>query len=162
MSVVTLADIDTGWALAGFLNQGWPVLVLQVEPVMFRTFLFSLLCLLMLLFMAVQYNDPDGLLWIGVYSVPAIWSAVSAFRPRLYRQAPVYAALLSSVVVSLAVMVHFWPTSAGFWNKAVWYEVETAREGMGMMIVVWVILLSCWVAIRYRSGSSAEGLSLQR
>ena len=46
-------------------------------------YVFSVLALLMLLAVAVQYNDPDGPLWMVYYGVPAVWCALAAFRPQL-------------------------------------------------------------------------------
>jgi hypothetical protein len=43
----------------------------------------------MLLFVAVQYNDPDGPLWMVIYGVPAIWAGLAWMRPQLLlRPAP--------------------------------------------------------------------------
>jgi len=42
--------------------------------------------LLMILFVGVQYNDPDGLLWAAIYLVPAIWAGILAFRPHLIQK----------------------------------------------------------------------------
>jgi hypothetical protein len=43
----------------------------------------------MLLFVAVQYNDPDGPLWMVLYGVPAIWAGLAWMRPQLLlRPAP--------------------------------------------------------------------------
>ena len=39
-----------------------------------------LLGLVMVAFAAVQYNDPDALLWIVIYLVPAAWAFAAAFR----------------------------------------------------------------------------------
>lgn len=101
----------------------------------------GILLILMLLFMAVQYNDPDGLFWMGVYSVPAMWCAVTIFWRQWFVLSQVRIALWFSTVLSVMGVIHFWPVTSGFWHKAVWHEVETAREGMGMMIVLGVHLL---------------------
>jgi hypothetical protein len=44
------------------------------------TYLSILLGLIMLLFAGVQYNDPDGPLWVVIYGVPAAWAFLAAFK----------------------------------------------------------------------------------
>lgn len=93
--------------------------------------------------MGVQYNDPDGPLWMAIYSVPAIWAAIALFRQPWLGNKLVHFALLFCLFVAVVGVIYFWPTSAGWWRQDVWWEVETAREGMGMMIVV-IVLLTVW------------------
>lgn len=108
----------------------------------------------MLLFMAVQYNDPDGLMWVAIYSVPAAWCAVAAWRVQWLSRADVYTALLCSMAAALALMIHFWPTTDRFWVKSVWWETETAREGMGIMIAMVMLSLVWLLALRKRAGQA--------
>ncbi len=96
---------------------------------------YGILSLLMLLFMAVQYNDPDGLLWMGIYAIPAVWCALAAFWRQSLEKTVVRAALWCSLALSALGVVYFWPLVPSFWRKSVWIDVEIAREGMGMMIV---------------------------
>ena len=104
-------------------------------------FVFITLMCLMFLFAGVQYNDPDGLMWVAIYLVPAVWSALAAFWPRAYDY-PFTAFLLGfSIAASIVGVIWFWPLTPRFWTKDVWYNVETAREGMGLMIVTGVLCL---------------------
>jgi len=97
------------------------------------------LALLMLVFAAVQLNDPDAFVWIPIYLVPGVLAAIAAFRlPVLAKSVTLLGGL---AVLSLAGVVYYWPTTPGFWQQAVWWETETAREGMGMMIVAIVMLV---------------------
>ncbi|MFK8082029.1 MAG: transmembrane 220 family protein [Granulosicoccus sp.] len=98
-----------------------------------------LMCL-MLLFMGVQYNDPDGLMWMVIYAVPACWCAVAGFWWRAFDHAATQWALACSILAALGGIFLFWPLTPRFWTKDVWYNVETAREGMGLMIVTGVLL----------------------
>ena len=41
----------------------------------------GVLCLLMLAFVAVQYNDPDAAVWMVIYALPAAWAALAAWQP---------------------------------------------------------------------------------
>jgi len=38
-------------------------------------------------------------------------------------------------------MIYYWPKSEKWWTQEIWWEVETAREGMGLMITVLVLAL---------------------
>lgn len=103
-----------------------------------------ILCLLMLLFIGVQYNDPDGPVWMLIYAVPAVWAGLAAARPRWLTGRMAQALLIACIVASLLGIVRFWPDTPRWWAKDVWYDVETAREGMGMMIVLLVLLVVGW------------------
>ena len=41
-------------------------------------YVFGVVALTMLLFTVVQYNDPDGPLWMVYYGVPAVWAGITA------------------------------------------------------------------------------------
>ncbi|MBX2886270.1 MAG: transmembrane 220 family protein [Granulosicoccus sp.] len=110
-------------------------------------YLNLLLALLMLVFIAVQYNDPDGVIWMLIYLFPAIWALFAAFKPNILRSTAPSLLLALSIVVSIGLMVYYWPTSPGWWKQEIWWEVETAREGMGMMIVT-IVLLVAWLTAR--------------
>lgn len=101
-----------------------------------------LLCLAMFAFMAVQYNDPDGPLWMLYYAVPAFWAAATAWRRDLAQRPLWRAALWASLAVWAGLMVLYWPPMPGFWRKEVWWVEETAREGMGMMLAFVVVALA--------------------
>ena len=96
----------------------------------------------MLLFIAVQINDPDGLVWAAIYAVPALLMLLVVARPNCFT------ALNGKIVRWLAVAlmvvgtVVFWPKTPGFWQQSVWWETESAREGMGMMVALMVTLSS--------------------
>lgn len=96
----------------------------------------------MLLFGAVQYNDPDGIFWMIVYTVPALWCGLALFFPQLFKRRIAQAAYWACVVLTVVGVVYFWPITPKFWTKDVWYNVETAREGMGLMIVLGVLLFA--------------------
>jgi len=95
---------------------------------------------LMLAFAGVQYNDPDALLWIVIYLVPAAWAFAAAFRPAQVRSLAGERLLWLSVAIGVGTTVFYWPTMPGFWHKDVWWVEETAREGMGVMIALAVLL----------------------
>lgn len=104
-------------------------------------YVLMLLGLLMVAFAAVQYNDPDALLWIVIYLVPAAWAFAAAFRPLGVRTLAGERLLWATTAIGVGAMVFYWPTMPQFWRRDVWWVEETAREGMGVMIGVAVLLV---------------------
>ena len=113
-------------------------------------YLNMLLALAMIAFAAVQYNDPDALLWIVYYIVPAAWASLVAFRIDVVRSTLGMRLLWASVVVWLGLVIFYWPQVPGFWRKEVFMEEETAREGMGLMIA-WLALLVALATARAKA-----------
>ena len=105
----------------------------------------AFLCVLLIAFAAVQYNDPDFYFWAPVYLLPAALAGLAAYRPQRLHNPPFSAVLLVCIVASIVGTLWFWPTEEGFWRREVWWESETAREGMGVMIVAVALFV---VAIR--------------
>ncbi len=110
----------------------------------------GIFCLIMVAFTVVQFNDPDALSWALIYGAIAIWCGLAAFRTELI--SGVWGRRLMALSIGLAVIGVIWyfPKTPGFWHKDVWWETETAREGMGMMIA-FVALVVAWMTVRVRS-----------
>ncbi|MEM9029805.1 MAG: transmembrane 220 family protein [Pseudomonadota bacterium] len=109
---------------------------------------------LMIVFAAVQYNDPDGPFWAGIYAVPAVFAAIAALRPS-------WLSGFGLVLLGLAAFgaaagtVYYWPKEVAFWRQDVWWNSETAREGMGMMIILaGLLLILCGRLVGRRSSGS--------
>ena len=103
----------------------------------------GLLCVMLLAFAAVQYNDPDVYFWMPLYAFAAAWAGMAAYRPWQLRRRP-WAALLALCLVAAAIATAwYWPTEEAFWRQDVWWESETAREGMGVMIVTVTLPRRC-------------------
>jgi hypothetical protein len=122
-------------------------------------YVFSVLAVLMVLATLVQYNDPDGPLWMVYYGVPAIWCGLAAFRPAIFTSGTARALLVASVVAAVALTIWYWPPVAGFWHEQVWEMgkvdpqaaaiAEQSREGMGMMIAAVVLVaVALWAFLR--------------
>lgn len=107
----------------------------------------------MLGFAAVQYNDPDALLWIVIYMIPAIWAGLAAFRLTALRTISGTRMLLASVAAGIAAVIFYWPEMPGFWRTEVFMAEETAREGMGVMIALMVLLAALFSARRASAGT---------
>jgi hypothetical protein len=110
----------------------------------------GLLALVMVAFAAVQYNDPDWALWVVYYAVPMFWVLVAGFRHALLQRTQWLGALWACVAVWIGLVYFYWPTMPNFWRQAVWWEEETAREGMGLMIALGVLLVALFTAYRKR------------
>ena len=106
--------------------------------------------ILMVLFAAVQYNDPDGPLWVAIYMVPAVWAGLVAFKLDMAAGNKAFTAIVVCLIGYVAVMVYYWPTTPGFWHREVWWETETAREGMGAMIAAFAIAIAFLTVWRHR------------
>lgn len=88
----------------------------------------------MVLFALVQLNDPDALGWTLVYALVALALLLAAWRPDTLR-GPFGRASLVALLAGLLVLVALlWPEQGAFWRREVWWEEESAREGMGVMI----------------------------
>lgn len=116
-------------------------------------YVLMLLGMLMAAFAAVQYNDPDALLWVVIYLVPAAWAFAAAFRPATVRSLAGERLLWATLAAGVGTMVIYWPTVPHFWRKDVWWVEETAREGMGVMVgfAVLVVVLAASMARNRRS-----------
>ncbi len=118
-------------------------------------YLNGFLCVIMILFVGVQYNDPDFAFWMVIYGIPAFWAGAAALRPAALQRRFTASGLVLTTVAAVAGTVYFWPRMPGFWRQEVWWEEETAREGMGMMIVVVVLLVVLLTAWRGRPRPAA-------
>lgn len=93
------------------------------------------------LFVVAQVNDPDPLLWMGIYGVAAFWAAVGALRPDLLSRRVWRPLFLVSFALAAVGLAWFWPRTPGWWQVGTWWENEESREGMGMMIVLVAMLI---------------------
>ncbi|MBX2878617.1 MAG: transmembrane 220 family protein [Granulosicoccus sp.] len=121
-------------------------------------FLNGFMMLLMLMCAGVQYNDPDGVLWMAIYAVPSFWCAVGVFHPQSFNWTICRWGLIVSLLGSCFGVMWFWPEAESFWQKSVWFETEAAREGMGMMIVA-IVLLITWLTSPKPGGRSTTAMT---
>lgn len=109
---------------------------------------------IMVAFAAVQYNDPDALLWIAIYLIPAAWAFAAALRPTQVRSPRGTALLSLTIALAVGASVYYWPQAPQFWRKEVWWVDEEAREGMGMMVVLAVLLFVAATSLRAKTRRS--------
>jgi len=121
----------------------------------------AFLCVLLIAFAAVQYNDPDFYFWVPVYLLPAALAGLAAYRPQRLNNPPFSAVLLVCIVASIVGTLWFWPTEEGFWHREVWWQSEAAREGMGFMIVTIALLVAALSARSARHGGRPPKASEQ-
>lgn len=111
----------------------------------------GVLALLLVLFAAVQVNDPDPLFWGVIYVAAAVWCALAALRPALLRTGVARALLVLSLGLTAWGVVAFFPASERWWSIDVWWPEasgETSREGMGMMVVAAAMAAAALVGLR--------------
>lgn len=94
----------------------------------------------------VQLNDPDPVVWITLYTIPALVSLL--FLKKKF-PAPVYLVL---AIVYLAIAIYQWPPEfEGFLFGEVKtmrsMNIELARESFGMGIVA-AAMLVLWLNVR--------------
>ena len=115
----------------------------------------GILGVLLILFVAVQWNDPDGLVWMVIYGLGAVWCLLAALRPVVFAAGLIAALFGLCLAAAVAGMIWFWPKVTNWWDIDVWWpEVtgETSREGMGMMVLVVCLLAAGTVVMRVRRG----------
>lgn len=115
-------------------------------------------CLLLIIFAAVQYNDPDFWRWGAIYGVAALFAALAALRPGLLSAGKGMLAYLVGFALAVAGMFYYWPDTPEWWAPHVWADAavmsdgtEIAREGMGMMVVALAMLIVGVTVLRRRA-----------
>lgn len=101
----------------------------------------GIFCFILILFAVVQYNDPDFYLWGTIYGLAAVFAGIAALSPALFARPGLRLSYLIALAASVAGLIYYWPTTPRWWVKEVWWETETAREGMGMMIVLAALMI---------------------
>ena len=90
--------------------------------------LCGVLAALLVLFAAVQYDDPDPLFWGAVYAVAAAWCGLAAFRPALLRTGVARVLLVASLVVTAWGVVAFFPDAERWWSIDVWWPEQSGKS----------------------------------
>ncbi|MCW5899659.1 MAG: transmembrane 220 family protein [Flavobacteriales bacterium] len=116
--------------------------------------LYIFLALLFAAFAALQYNDPDPLIWIPAYGVVALFFVLAA-RGRLPRWPPIaWAVLLGVWMLTMVPGFIEWvrmgtPTITGS-MKAEEPHIELVREFLGLLVAVLALV---FLIVRGRRGA---------
>jgi hypothetical protein len=105
-------------------------------------YLSLLLSILMFLFVFVQFNDPDFYYWASIYSIPALSSLLVFLNPKIIHKLPLQLLFIILFIVIIFLTGFYWPKESLWWEIDIWWNTETAREGMGMMISSLVMIIS--------------------
>lgn len=107
-------------------------------------------CVVMGLFAVVQYNDPDAVLWILIYAIPALWAGTAAFRPGSLGTGPlVLLAYGLCLAAAVAGTMYLWPSEI-----ATWWDNEEVREGLGLIVMTMALLIVGLTVLRERRETS--------
>lgn len=94
---------------------------------------------------ALQFNDPDPIQWIAIYTAACVLSLVMFVRRRLMMAVPI--AVFAIAIAWAAVIAFGGPAASEYGHMFDAWEmkspsVEEAREASGLLIVaVWMIVL---------------------
>ena len=106
------------------------------------------LCVLLALFTIVQYNDPDAILWIVIYGLPAIWAGFTAYRPNAFEHNHLLVGVFGLNLLAIAVgAIYMWPQEV-----STWWDNEEVREGLGLIITTIALLIVAFTLWRRRRG----------
>ena len=89
--------------------------------------------------------------------MPAAWAGLAAFRPHKLRDRLPSLALAACTALAVVAAIVLWPQDEGWWRQEVWWESEPAREGMGLMVVVIVMLVVGLTWSRMRRDLTTSG-----
>ena len=79
---------------------------------------------------------------------------MAAVRPALLRRPAERALLAASLALALWAVIVFWPPLERWWAIDVWWPEqsgETAREGMGTMVLLLALIAAAAVGLRRRA-----------
>jgi hypothetical protein len=98
-------------------------------------YLSGILCVLLGLFTVVQYNDPDAILWILIYGLPAIWAGFAAYYPGAFVRNQLFLGVFGLNILAVGAG-YMWPSEV-----STWWDNEEVREGFGLIITTVALLL---------------------
>jgi hypothetical protein len=111
-------------------------------------YLNGFLCALLALFAIVQYNDPDAILWILIYGLPAIWAGFAAYRPAAFAHNQLFVGLFGLNILAVgAGAIYLWPSEV-----STWWDNEEVREGLGLIITTVALLVVAFTLWRMGRG----------
>ena len=113
----------------------------------------AILCAILVLFAALQYNDPDWYYWGPLYLLAAAWSFLAACEPQHLRSWPL-ARIGAPISILLFVIGFAWLAR----NLGPgWIHNEEARESLGYLICAAATTLAVWDGRRRGSRDAERG-----
>lgn len=99
------------------------------------------LAILFILFSVVQYNDPDPLVWIGIYGYIVIIAIL------VYLKKTVKWAILLVMPLYLIGCIYLWPDTYEGVNMSMGHKpgIEEARESLGLLISFVSLGILLWI-----------------
>lgn len=132
----------------------------EIYMINFRKIFFGVWTLLFLLFAYWQWNDPDPWLWIPIYGLAALLTAMAAGGKYSLPVLSVF------IVLCLAGFVYLYPSAVGEWIQQEWQQqdlsmktqqMEQGRESFGLLIVALVMAIALYFGWRARAGMLTAG-----
>lgn len=117
---------------------------------------FGLWSLLFLISAYLQLNDEDPWVWVSIYLVAAVLSALAAIKN--YPLVP----LAVGAVLCFFGFVYYYPSSVSDWIAQEWQQqdltmkttaMEEARESFGFLLIALVLLAAFIVGLRRKKRS---------
>ena len=106
---------------------------------------------MLILFAALQYNDPDRYYWGAVYLLAAAWSWLAMRQPERFVSWPV---ARIGAPISIALFLVGFATLASYLGPG-WIHIEEARESLGYLTCAATTAFSLW-ASHLRAGQSVS------
>lgn len=110
-------------------------------------FIPLIIAVVFLLFSIVQLNDPDPLVWIGIYGFVCIGAVLTMLR-KIHP-----AVLLIPLPFYLAGSVYLWPGTYEGITMSMGYKpgIEEARESLGLLIACISLVVLFFIARKNKS-----------
>jgi hypothetical protein len=116
----------------------------------------GIFCFLFIVFAALQYNDPDPYIWVPIYVYTAVlcWFAIKQrYYPKAYIAGIVVYAMYAVYKVFDANGLLDWLNLHDAENLAETMKaekpwIEESREFFGLLILIGVLVINYWVAIK--------------
>ncbi|KEO71878.1 transmembrane 220 family protein [Anditalea andensis] len=117
----------------------------------FARVFFGAWSLLFIVFAYLQFNDPDPEVWVSIYGLAAVLSALAAYGKYLL---PV---LLVAAVAALIGGIYLFPSSVSDWVIQEWRQadltmktpdMEEARESFGLLIIFVIMSIAAFIGWR--------------
>ncbi|MEX2595277.1 MAG: transmembrane 220 family protein [Anditalea sp.] len=114
---------------------------------------FGIWSLLFIISAYLQLNDIDSWVWVIIYLIAAVMSALAAMQR--YPLTP----LIIGTVLCLIGVVYFFPPSVGEWIAQEWQQqdltmktmaMEEARESFGLLLIAIVFSVAIFMGWRKR------------